>query len=142
LTARYSEQLEVFVDRSLEDRYESDDAAYIRWQIRSNDIKGSSCTIVLCGAQTQLRKHVDWEIKATLDFKHGLVAIILPSCAKNQSGAWLVPDRLADSVNNGFGRWVLWAQLSPLALKETIEQAIACPLARIVNSGELRKRNG
>jgi hypothetical protein len=31
---------------------------------------GTSCTIVLCGAETPKRKFVDWEIKAILDKGH------------------------------------------------------------------------
>ena len=138
----YSETYEIFTDRSVAEAYDSEDHQYLRWQIRQNDIKGSSCTVVLCGAQTPLRKHVDWEIKATLDFKHGLLAIILPTCAKNAQGSWIVPDRLADTVNSGFGKWMLWSQLSPQLLKAAIEESIACPVDKILNSREMRKRNG
>jgi len=46
--------------------------------IRENFITGTSCTIVLCGAQTHLRKYVHWEIKATLDKEHGLIGVNLP----------------------------------------------------------------
>lgn len=140
--AAYSGTYEIFTDRSVVDAYDSEDQEYLRWQIRQNDIKGSSCTIVLCGAQTPVRKHVDWEIKATLDLQHGLLGIILPTCARNAQGVWLVPDRLADTVNNGFGKWILWSQLSPQHLKAAIEQSIACPTDRILNTRPMRKRNG
>ena len=53
--ATYSSTYEIFTDRSLAEAYDSEDDEYLRWQIRQNDIKGSSCTIVLCGAQTRLR---------------------------------------------------------------------------------------
>jgi len=140
--AAYSETYEIFTDRSVAEAYDSEDHQYLRWKIRQNDIRGSSCTIVLCGAQTPLRKHVDWEIKATLDFKHGLLAIILPTCVKDAQGTWLVPDRLADTVNNGFGKWMLWSQLSPQILKIGIEEAIVSPIEKILNTRAMRKRNG
>jgi len=138
----YSETYEIFIDRSVPEAYDSEDAEYVRWQIRRNDIKGSSCTIVLCGAETHLRKHVDWEIKSTLDFMHGLLAIILPTCTTDIYGRWRVPDRLADNVNNGFGRWLHWSELSPHKLKAMIEEASGCPIEKILNDQEMRKRNG
>jgi len=63
----FADKYEVFFDKSLERAYESNNDEYVRFQIRNNDITGSSCTIVLCGALTHQRKYVDWEIKATLD---------------------------------------------------------------------------
>jgi hypothetical protein len=137
----YSGTYDIFTDRSVAQAYDSENDEYLRWQIRQNDIKGSSCTVVLCGAQTPQRKHVDWEIKATLDFKHGLLGIVLDTCARNAQGAWLVPDRLDDTVKNGFGKWMLWSQLSPQNLQAAIEAAIACPPDRILNTREIRKRN-
>lgn len=63
----FSETLDIFSDQSLDRVIDSDNTDNVRWRIRENHISGSSCTIVLCGAQTHQRKYVDWEIKATLD---------------------------------------------------------------------------
>lgn len=138
----YSETYEIFTDRSVAEAYDSESAEYVRWQIRRNDIKGSSCTVVLCGAQTYLRKHVDWEIKATLDLMHGVLAIILPTVAKDSFGWWILPNRLVDNLNNGFGKLMHWSELSPQSLKAKIEAAVTCPIERIVNTRDMRMRNG
>ena len=61
----FSETYSVFQDNSLERAYDSDDTDYIRWRIRQNDISGTSCTVVLCGARTHERKYVDWGINVT-----------------------------------------------------------------------------
>jgi len=66
----FADSLEVFQDTSLERAHDSESHDYVRWSIRQNHIAGSSCTIVLCGANTYERKYVDWEIKATLDKRH------------------------------------------------------------------------
>jgi len=71
----FAGSLEIFHDASLERAYDSGDHEYIRWSIRQNNITGSSCTIVLCGARTHERKYVDWEIKATLDKFRGLIGV-------------------------------------------------------------------
>ena len=57
---------EMIEDHSLDHEVDSDNADYVMRVIREQYITGSSCTIVLCGADTWGRKHVDWEIKATL----------------------------------------------------------------------------
>jgi len=47
--------LDIFTDKSLERRIDSEDADYLRRTIRENNISGSSLTIVLCGAETWKR---------------------------------------------------------------------------------------
>src|SRR5688572_23612101 len=77
--SRFFSAYEAVEDHSVEREIDSDDAEYVSRCIRENYIKGSSCTIVLCGPTTYQRKFVDWEIKASLDSQHGLVGVNLPT---------------------------------------------------------------
>ena len=138
----FSDTYEVFSDTSLERAYDSDDDDYVRFQIRQNDITGSSCTIVLCGARTSERKYVDWEIKATLDKSHGLIGVWLPTLPLALNGGTLKPARLQDNIDSGYAKWVRWGELSVDGWKETIESAVAAPARLILNSRAMRQRNG
>lgn len=102
----FSDTFDVFYDKSLDRAYESDNTDYVRWQIRQNDITGSSCTIVLCSAATRQRKYVDWEITATLDKRHGLIGVWLPTLLQAPYGGTQKPDRLQDNLNSGYAKWV------------------------------------
>ena len=64
----------------------------IRKRIRDKYLKDSTVTIVLVGAQTKRRKHVDWEIYSSMFGgtgyeKSGIVVINLPGI----SGYWHAP---------------------------------------------------
>ena len=78
-------------DASLREALDSEDTDYIRQAIREGYITGTSCTIVLCGSETWKRKHVDWKIKSTLDKRHGLVGVNLPSNPLTSAGKYIVP---------------------------------------------------
>jgi Thoeris protein ThsB, TIR-like domain len=138
----FAETYDVFHDKSLERAYNSDNADYVRWQIRQNDISGSSCTIVLCGAATHERKYVDWEIKATLDKQHGLIGVWLPTLPLAPNGGTEKPARLQDNVDSGYAQWVRWDELTADVIKVTIEAAIGSPARLIMNRRPLRVRNG
>jgi hypothetical protein len=107
----FSEQYDLFTDTSVERQIDSDDSEYQSRFIREQHIAGSSATVVLCGSETWKRKHVDWEIKATLDKEHALLGIILPVHVKNALGEIIVPDRLSDNVRSGFASWMHWSYL-------------------------------
>jgi hypothetical protein len=127
-TLYFCDTYEAFDDTSPERAKDSDDTDYIMWSLRDNHIKGSSCTILLCGPETGRRKFVDWEIAATLDKEHGLVGIRLPTCTINSEGKAIVPGRLHDNIETGFAGWITWqalAQGGPNFLKEQIEIANA-----------------
>jgi hypothetical protein len=111
-TRYFCEAYEVFEDTSPERAKNSDDSDYIMWSLCDNHIKGSSCTIVLCGSETGRRKFVDWEIAATLDKKHGLIGVCLPTCAIDNLGRYLVPDRLYDNIASGYALWTPWQALT------------------------------
>jgi hypothetical protein len=138
----FSETCNVFCDNSLDRAYNSDDTDYVRWQIRQNDIAGTSCTIVLCGMHTHERKYVDWEIKTTLDKQHGLIGVWLPTLPLSPNGGTVKPDRLQDNIDSAYAKWVRWDALTAEVMKNTIEAAIASSLGLIKNARPLRERNG
>lgn len=56
----------------------------IRRIIRDNYLRDSEVTIVLCGAETRFRKHVDWELKSSMihgaiNTRSGILVITLPT---------------------------------------------------------------
>jgi MTH538 TIR-like domain (DUF1863) len=139
-------------DASLRESLDSEDSDYISRAIREGYITGTSCTIVLCGSETWKRKHVDWEIKATLDKQHGLVGVNLPSnpvLAYGQGGCWhpngcaTKPQRLQDNIDSGYSVWTNWSTFTSSAakFKEIVESAISRPSFLIRNSGDLMGRN-
>lgn len=120
-----STEYQIFTDRSLDRQINSTNTDYVQWKIKEKNLTGTSVTIVLCGAETHKRKYVDWEIYHTLELKHGLVGIILPSCSLlhyNGQSYYNVPDRLSDNINSNYALWSQdWNQ--PLTLKKLVEQA-------------------
>lgn len=138
----FSQRFAVFSDKSLDRAYDSDNVDYVRWQIRQNDITGSSCTIVLCGAATHKRKYVDWEIKATLDKQHGLIGVWVPTLPLAPNGGTEKPLRLQDNLDSEYAKWLRWDGLNAQLLQITIEAAIAAPPSLIRNHRPLGARNG
>lgn len=136
----FHDDYEAVHDNSLDRALDSDDPDYVMRRIRENFITGTSCTIVLCGSETQNRKYVDWEIKATLDKNHGLVGINLPSSTSNQSGV-IVPDRFLDNYRSGYAVWVQWSGLTVSSLKVAIEDANSRSTTLIDNSRRMMQRN-
>lgn len=143
LSQFFSASYDVIQDNSVDRNIDSTNTDYIIRNIRENYISGTSCTIVLCGAQTPWRKFVDWEIKATLDKNHGLIGINLPT-NPNQQGKYTVPDRLHDNIISGYALWIQWADLNagPQYLVSKIEEANAKSRSLINNSRALRSHNG
>jgi hypothetical protein len=131
-------------DNSLMRAFDSDDCEYVMRRIRENYITGSSCTVVLCGAQTRWRKYVDWEIKATLDKEHGLIGIQLPTNPATLLGGCHKPDRLQDNIDSGYAAWTGWGDLSrgPDYFRSLVEWSRSRPPVLIRNSRPLRARNG
>lgn len=138
-TNLFADQYGIVQDNSVEREIDSDDVEYVYQRIREEYITGSSCTVVLCGAQTPWRKFVDWEIKATLDKEHGLIAVQLPTNPR-----FAVPARLLENTQTGYAVWTSWIQLSanPKLLLKLIEQANARSKSLIRNNHGLRTRNG
>lgn len=77
----------------------------VRQRIRDDFIADATVTVVLIGVCTWRRKHVDWEIGASLmdtekNPRCGLVGILLPThpnFGKDHYDSHLIPPRLADN---------------------------------------------
>lgn len=140
----FCDTYEVLSDNSLDRTIDSDDVDYVMRRIREDHIRGSSCTVVLVGRDTPLRKYVDWEIMATLETDHGLIGVQLPSAPLTPNNTVNVPARLNDNINSGYALWLSWSQLTGSAqqLAAYLEQANARDKRLIVNARERRLRNG
>ena len=138
----FHDYYEIVRDRSLDRAVDSDSIDYIIRRIRENHIAGTSCTVLLCGAQTHGRKYVNWELKATLDKQHGLVGVRLPTARYGQDGI-LVPDRFYDDWHSGYAPWVTWEQItaSPESCASIIADANGRNKSLIDNTRSRRLRN-
>ena len=136
---------ECVYDNSLRDEIDSEEPDYIKQRIRDEFITGTSCTIVLVGPTTHQRKHVDWEIKATLDKQHGLIGVQLPNVIPF-NGMVYVPSRLNANINSGYALWqgFTWHQLiaNPAMLNQLVQNAADRDKNLIRNPHEIKKQNG
>jgi len=139
---KFHDDYDVIYDNSLDRRIDSDNVEYVIQRIRDDYISGTSCTIVLVGAQTWGRKYVDWEIKATLDKEHGLLGVQLPT-ARIEQGKVIVPERLHDNIATGYAVWTSWQGLMarPTQFQEHVVEAKTKSSALIVNTRDRRLRN-
>ena len=119
----FSDTLELFYDNSLERRIDSDDSDYLNRKVREEYIFGTSVTIVLCGSETWKRRWIDWEIHATLFYKHGLIGIGLPTCSRNYNQKYIVPTRLHQNVDSGYALWMDWTENAAI-LNQNIQEAV------------------
>jgi hypothetical protein len=102
----------------------------VRQRIRDEYLRDSTVTVVLIGAQTWQRKHVDWEIGSSIrDTKYnprsGLLGILLPSYPRrdvNQYNRYTIPPRLHDNVECGFAKIYNWSD-DPVAVQRRIHFA-------------------
>ena len=142
-SATFHDRYELISDTSLERRIDSDDVAYVLRRIREDYITGSSCTIVLVGAETWRRKYVDWEIDATLQKGHGLIGVRLPTLPPLSNGLYPVPDRLFDNIETGYAIWTDRATMTGgrQSLPGLIEAANSRSSSLINNSRAIRVRN-
>jgi hypothetical protein len=119
----FSETLELFYDNSLDRSIDSTNAEYLNRKIREEYIFGTSTTILLCGSETWKRRWVDWEIHATLYYKHGLLGIILPTCTLSKDNKYIVSARLHENLQSGYAVLMSWTNEENL-LKANIEEAV------------------
>lgn len=144
-TRFFADTYDICSDNSVNREVDSDDCDYVIRAIRESYLTGTSCTVVLCGAETPWRKFVDWEIKATLDKQHGLIGVNLPTNPRDLFGNVQVPSRLLDNIQSGFAVWIDWSELAvggPTKLRASLQVARLSSNNRIVNSRALRRRNG
>lgn len=90
----------------------------IRQKIRDEYLRDTSVTVVLIGAETWQRKHVDWEIGSSIRHteynpRSGLLGILLPSYPgldKNRYNHRTIPPRLHDNLECGFASIHNWSE--------------------------------
>jgi hypothetical protein len=134
----------VITDRSLDEEIDSRDPEYVMRRIREEFISGTSCTFVLCRAETAERKFVDWEIKTTLDKQHALVGVALPSARIVNPGGFFKPWRLDDNVVSSYAVVTDWNTVvaNPIYVATLIATASAKPKVLINNSRPMKAYNG
>jgi hypothetical protein len=130
-------------DNSLDRRIDSASADYVMRRIREEYLTGTSCTVVLCGLETPLRKFVDWEIMASLQKQHALVGLRLPELPIQNDGC-SKPLRLQDNLDSGFAVWGQFSDVfaDPAKLVNLIHEARSRSSRLISNSRARRMRNG
>lgn len=104
----------------------------IRQRIRDEHLRDSTVTIVLVGAKTWQRKHVDWEIGSSLRAtklspRSGLLGILLPTypaTAPNTYNPRTIPPRLDANVrgDDPFAKLRFWPR-DPALLQHWIHEA-------------------
>ena len=117
-TTRFSSRFDLCVDKSVDigDIDPNLQAETIRRKIRDEYLRTSSVTVVLIGIETWQRKHVDWEIAASLrdtqfNPRSGLLGILLPSyrARHGKPDPHTLPPRLADNLPNRFATLHDWS---------------------------------
>jgi hypothetical protein len=138
----FADGYDIITDTSIDRIIGSDDVDYQQQVIREQHITGSSVTIVLCGAETGKRRWVDWEIYMTLNKKHALLGICLPTNPKNANGTVTVPDRLHANIVSGYAHFVHWTD-DPMLVRAAIDSAVekARQTSNLDNSVPRMERN-
>ncbi len=104
----------------------------VRQKIRDEYLRDSTVTVVLIGTETWKRKHVDWEIAASIrqtfySSRSGLLGLILPShqsFGKPRYDIGTVPPRLHDNVSCGYAAIYKWfLDTSADSIRQWIEEA-------------------
>lgn len=104
----------------------------IRQIIRDRYIRDSTVTVALVGRETWKRKHVDWEIGASIrqtqyNQRSGLLGIVLPSYRSpnedmSKYNPYTIPPRLYDNVVCGFAKIYNWSE-DPFVVQSWIHEA-------------------
>jgi hypothetical protein len=103
---------DLVVSKSVNDGdIDSDNSAgYIKELIQKEYLLDTTVLIVLIGAKTRHRKHVDWELAGALNYKvgdkyAGVLGLFLPShpnCGSDKDTPDLVPRRLSANFESGY----------------------------------------
>jgi len=111
---------DLIVNKSVEEGVIKSDNhdAYTKQLIQQGNLKDTSVLVVLVGAKTYSRKHVDWEISGALnknigDIYAGLLAVRLPSHPDHRMGDHKynsnnIPTRLVDNLKSGYAEIYDW----------------------------------
>ena len=103
-------------------------------RIRDTYLSDSTVTVVLVGSDTWRRKHIDWEIAATVrdteaNPRSGLLGILLPthpSFGEKQVDPYTIPPRLHDNVESGFAKLYSWSE-SEQRVSEWVDGGVPTP---------------
>ncbi len=128
----FSEKFDIIINKSIKDGDIDNDlkAGTIWRKIRDEYLRDSTVTIVLIGKDTWKRKYVDWEIASSLrdtqlNKRSGLIGIVLPdhpNFKEKNYDIYTMPPRLADNLENGFGKIYDWSD-NPESVYQWIEDA-------------------
>ena len=102
---------EIVKDRILDRAIDRNDSTRAIRRIRQNLVARTDCTVVFCGPSTPECHWIDWEIQATLEARHGLIGIRLPTYSPDPAGNSNIPPRLLDNIQSGYALWVRWKAL-------------------------------
>ncbi len=105
-------------------------AETIRQRIRDEFLRDTSVTVVLIGAQTWQRKHIDWEIGSSIRHteynpRSGLLGILLPTYPRADPTKYnprTIPPRLYDNAKCEFAAIYNWSD-NPTTVQDWIHQA-------------------
>lgn len=108
----------LIINKSVEDGDIDGDNSdtYIKQLIQKGFLADTTVLVVLVGAKTKCRKHIDWEISGALNLKvgnhySGLVGILLPTHPdynKKTVKIKNLPKRLADNIKSGYAKIYNW----------------------------------
>tara|TARA_B110000211_G_scaffold16570_1_gene17351 strand:- start:680 stop:1471 length:792 start_codon:yes stop_codon:yes gene_type:complete len=103
---------DLIINKSVEDGDINSDVSdeYIKQLIQKGYLSDTTVLIVLLGAKTKCRKHVDWEISGALNLKvgdnySGILGLKLPSHPDYGTGRFSYskqPQRLTDNLKSGY----------------------------------------
>jgi hypothetical protein len=90
----------------------------IRQKIRDEYLRDTSVTVVLIGAESWQRKHIDWEIASSIrdtkaNLRSGLLGILLPAYPRTDKSKYnprTIPPRLHDNIKCGFASIHNWSE--------------------------------
>lgn len=102
----------------------------VRQIIRVKYLRDSSVTVVLIGAKTWQRKHVDWEISSSLrdteyNPRSGLLGILLPcypGYEENKYSKYTIPPRLACNISAEYSKIYRWSE-DPDSIQKWVHNA-------------------
>jgi len=141
----------LFINKSVHDGDIDSDLSdeYIKKIIQQGYITDSSVILVLVGANTYGRKHVDWEISAGLNKKvggySGLIGILLPTYRLQPNGNYQydnIPPRLADNIKSGYANMYTWTRVcsQESLIMNAVEDAFNARVERSVKIVNTRKQ--
>lgn len=105
-------------------------AETIRQKIRDEYLRDTSVTVVLIGAETWQRKHIDWEIGSSIrqtayNPRSGLLGILLPTYPRTDASKYnprTIPPRLYDNIKCEFATIFNWSD-NPTTVQGWIHDA-------------------